>query len=96
MTNLEDLRHIAEGLQAQGGSYWQLFPKLTERPDLMGWLLHKGQCVYGDTPLVEVRDMINRLGQTDHLLPKDKYPELQCDLFNLVPVCYACNSLKRE
>ena len=28
----------------------------------------------------------------DHFLPKSKYPELQLNLYNLVPSCHTCNS----
>jgi 5-methylcytosine-specific restriction endonuclease McrA len=96
MPELNKLRAIAKDLQDKKGTYWRMFPNLKERPDLIGWLLHEGQCVYCGTDLVEVYHMTMRLGETDHLLPKDKnkYPELEGDVLNLVPACHGCNGLK--
>lgn len=91
MPDLEKLRRIATDLRKRGG-YWGTFPL----GDLMGWLLHKGRCVYCDTPLVEPYHMTNGLGGTDHLLPQADYPELDDDPLNLLPVCVGCNGLKRD
>ena len=32
--------------------------------------------------------------EIDHFRPKSKYPYLSCSLFNLVPACHTCNSVK--
>lgn len=34
--------------------------------------------------------------QLDHYLPKAKYPALSISLFNLLPICSSCNSIKGE
>jgi len=94
MPDLNKLRAIAKDLQDKKGTYWRMFPAIKERPDLLSWLLHEGECVYCGTDLVEVRHMVNRMGETDHLLPKDKYLELVGDVLNLVPACHGCNGLK--
>lgn len=39
---------------------------------------------------------INRANTTEHILPKDKYPEYAVDALNLLPCCSECNSLKGE
>lgn len=38
-------------------------------------------------------DYGNQEGQVDHYLPKSLYTHLSCHPFNLVPICYSCNSL---
>ncbi|MEY3827483.1 MAG: hypothetical protein RLZZ148_2302 [Cyanobacteriota bacterium] len=38
-------------------------------------------------------DYGNQEGQVDHYLPKSLYTHLFCHPFNLVPICYSCNSL---
>jgi hypothetical protein len=38
-------------------------------------------------------DFGNQEGQVDHYLPKSLYTHLSCHPFNLVPICYSCNSL---
>jgi hypothetical protein len=91
MVDLEKLRRVAENLRKKRG-YWAEFPTA----DLMGWVLHKGQCVYCDAHLADSHNMTNRLGGTDHLLPKTKYPRLRDDPLNLAPVCGGCNGLKRD
>jgi hypothetical protein len=34
--------------------------------------------------------------QFDHYLPKDKYPVLSISLFNLLPICSSCNTIKGD
>ncbi len=34
--------------------------------------------------------------QIDHFFPKSKYPIFAVSLYNLIPVCYACNHIKGE
>ena len=101
MPEFDKLHRLAKQLKDKKGTYWPPMPL----PDIMGWLLRGGQCVYCDTPLVEIHKMINRLGETDHLLPKGKYKKLlvkakyenlTSDPRNLVPACSGCNSLKRH
>ncbi len=92
MSDMDKLRRIAEDLGKKGQRYWPAFPT----PDLMGWLLHEGQCVYCGTNLIEIRSVTNALGTTDHLLPKGTYPELENAPLNLVPCCTGCNGIKRN
>ena len=39
---------------------------------------------------------INEANTTDHILPKEKYPEYAIDTLNLIPACSNCNSLKGD
>lgn len=39
---------------------------------------------------------INEANTTDHILPKEKYPEYAIDTLNLIPTCSNCNSIKGE
>jgi 5-methylcytosine-specific restriction endonuclease McrA len=91
MPDLDKYRRVAVDLRKKGG-YWGEFPIA----DLMGWMLHQGRCVYCDAHLADGHHVTNRLGGTDHLLPKTKYPELRDDPLNLVPACGGCNGLKRD
>lgn len=34
--------------------------------------------------------------QYDHYFPKSKYPYLSISMYNLIPCCFICNSLKRD
>ena len=39
---------------------------------------------------------INSANTTEHILPKEVYPEYAVNVFNLIPACSECNSFKRE
>lgn len=39
---------------------------------------------------------INSADTTEHILPKDVYPEYAVNVLNLIPACSACNSFKGE
>lgn len=39
---------------------------------------------------------LNEANTTDHILPKEKYPEFAIDTLNLIPTCGNCNSIKGE
>lgn len=39
---------------------------------------------------------INEANTTDHILPKEQYPEYAIDTLNLIPACSNCNSLKGD
>ena len=39
---------------------------------------------------------INSANTTEHILPKELYPEYAVNVFNLIPACSECNSLKGE
>ncbi|MBP5422819.1 MAG: hypothetical protein J6Y78_10305 [Paludibacteraceae bacterium] len=39
---------------------------------------------------------INSANTTEHILPKDVYPEYAVNVFNLIPACSECNSFKGE
>lgn len=39
---------------------------------------------------------LSRANTTEHILPKEKYPEYAIDALNLLPCCSDCNSLKGE
>lgn len=39
---------------------------------------------------------INSANTTEHILPKDVYPEYAVNVFNLIPSCSECNSFKGE
>lgn len=39
---------------------------------------------------------LSEANTTEHILPKDKYPEFAIDTLNLIPACSVCNSLKGE
>lgn len=39
---------------------------------------------------------INEANTTDHILPKEQYPEYAIDTLNLIPTCSNCNSLKGD
>ena len=34
--------------------------------------------------------------EIDHFRPKSKYPYLSCSLYNLIPSCHTCNSIKHD
>lgn len=38
--------------------------------------------------------VINESNTTEHILPKEEYPEFAIDVLNLIPCCSKCNSLK--
>ena len=40
--------------------------------------------------------VINSSNTTEHILPKDSYPEFAVDVKNLIPGCSECNSAKGE
>lgn len=40
--------------------------------------------------------VISESNTTEHILPKEKYPEYAVDVLNLIPGCSKCNSLKGE
>ena len=40
--------------------------------------------------------VINESNTTEHILPKEKYPEFSVDVLNLIPCCSKCNSLKGD
>lgn len=95
-----NLHRIAQSLRAKGG-YWGMF---TTVEALMGWLHAGERCVYCGLTLVEARRMIDGSATADHLLPKNKYPELDFanrtltfrDPLNAVPACGGCNTVKRS
>lgn len=70
----------------------------------MGWILHRGRCVYCGQNLVDASMMVSRLGHVDHLLPKGAYPEVDFQArpvkagvyLNAVPACHGCNLIKRD
>lgn len=39
---------------------------------------------------------LSEANTTEHILPKNKYPEYAVDTLNLIPACSNCNSLKGE
>ena len=39
---------------------------------------------------------INTANTTDHILPKERFPEYAVNVLNLIPCCSQCNSLKGE
>ena len=39
---------------------------------------------------------INEANTTEHILPKEKYPEFAVNTLNLIPACSACNSKKGD
>lgn len=39
---------------------------------------------------------INSANNTEHILPKDVFPEYAVNVFNLIPACSECNSFKGE
>lgn len=39
---------------------------------------------------------LNESGTTEHILPKEKYPEFAVDTLNLIPACSNCNEKKNE
>ena len=39
---------------------------------------------------------IGEASTTEHILPKENYPEYAVDVLNLIPACSGCNSLKGE
>ncbi|MGV3632290.1 MAG: hypothetical protein ACO1O6_13860 [Bacteroidota bacterium] len=43
-----------------------------------------------------VQDRYQGKFQFDHCLPKDKYPALSISLFNLLPICSSCNTIKGD
>lgn len=43
-----------------------------------------------------VQDRYQGKFQFDHYLPKDKYPALSISLFNLLPICSSCNTIKGD
>ncbi|HML15366.1 MAG TPA: hypothetical protein VK419_00005, partial [Bryobacteraceae bacterium] len=61
----------------------------------MGWLDHKGKCVYCGVELADAEHMIGGLATTDHLLPAARYeeldftrgPEREDRYLNAVPAC---------
>ena len=69
--------------------------------ELPYWLmkeLHQETCPYcnvGYIPVIMGREKSFRAA-LDHFFPKSKYPFLAISLFNLIPVCDMCNSIKGE
>ena len=90
----QDLRRIAEGLiRRNRPGFWSRFSRIEH---LVGWLRHRGTCVYCGKDLVAGQYIRYGWATTDHLMPQSKYPDLdQCSL-NTVPACSACNCLKRD
>lgn len=39
---------------------------------------------------------LNEANTTEHILPKEKYPEFSVNTLNLIPACSACNSKKSD
>lgn len=39
---------------------------------------------------------LNEANTTEHILPKEKYPEFAINTLNLIPACSGCNSMKGE
>lgn len=39
---------------------------------------------------------LNEANTTEHILPKEKYPEFSVDTLNLIPACSVCNSKKGD
>jgi hypothetical protein len=58
---------IAKELKNKNGHYWRTFEHIEA---LMGWLHHRGRCVYCGIELADATHMIGGLATTDHLLPK--------------------------
>lgn len=69
--------------------------------ELPYWLmreLHQETCPYcnvGYISVIKGREKSFRAA-LDHYFPKSKYPFLAISLFNLIPVCDTCNSIKGE
>ncbi len=59
------------------------------------WVEFRGRCGYCGEDLIS-SPFRYYSGQTDHLLPKAKYPELAWDVHNAVPCCGPCNQLKGD
>lgn len=75
--------------------YWGDFPISF----LMAWLEDRREdnsvvCAYCDLPLMSFEPKSFRNGTVDHLLPKNKYVDLQWCQSNGVPCCYRCNAVK--
>ncbi len=93
LVDLEKARNFAIELNKKGGYWggrWGVY-------QLVGWVLHRGVCVYCGTNLIDPRYIgPGALVATDHLLPKGPkhYPDLEAEELNQVPSCSTCNSLK--
>ena len=78
---------------------YRLFSK-KEGKDFAYWFMQSlGQdtcpyCNTGYTAVLAGRKKIR--AAFDHYFPKSKYPYLAVSLFNLIPICSTCNSLKGE
>ncbi len=100
----EELREAAGRLhRAQGGAYWRSFNGAADgspgRAVLMGWIRFRCKCAYCCKNLADPTQMLG-LGNTDHLLPRGAYPELNylqnaSAYLNAVPCCAPCNRIKR-
>lgn len=53
----------------------------------------KFRCEYCGRDILETFDLY-RFSQTDHLLPRSRYPQLLKEETNLVVACHSCNNLK--
>ena len=43
----------------------------------------------------ELQDKKRNIAEIDHFKPKSHYPYLSCSLYNFVPSCHTCNSIKQ-
>jgi len=88
----QNLRSIAEDLKRRNrpGFWW----KFRKTEHLVGWLLHRGTCVYCGKDLIGEQYIRHGWATTDHLLPQSQYPDLDRCPLNTVPACSACNCLK--
>ena len=61
--------------------------------DFRTWYFNKNPQTYNDLcPYCT----INSANTTEHILPKDMYPEYAVNVFNLIPACSQCNTYKGD
>lgn len=92
------LRRIAVELRGKGRGwrlgFWKSFGGEQGIGALIGWLYHRGKCVYCGVDLVREGQMVGGAGTTDHLIPRGKSKIGFTSPFNAVPACACCNSIK--
>jgi len=59
-------------------------------------LLNIKTCPYCNRNYIVNFDQDKTTVELDHFYPKNKYPYLALNLYNLIPVCHICNHKKRE
>jgi hypothetical protein len=86
------LRRIALRLKRRNESgIWSRFGNTHH---LVGWLRHRGVCVYCGKDLIEQEYIRHGWATTDHLLPQSSYGTFDRCSLNTLPACSACNCLK--